>query len=201
MLRIALLVSLLLVAGSVRAEKTSEARHERSRHSTEVCVYLERCPSWEFLEPDEEELRKGITHLYLKLSKFDTGSVREGCERYLESTRPNPLQQIEAWGKLYAFYRVFFNIGAGFQHTVSAPERNLPEVQSFWGSPHRDGHGTDLLWPYSLTKEDTLALLPVQSIADRSGVGYDALADFDTLLARFGRRFPATTENPGSRSD
>ena len=189
MIKHVLIAILALVACSAHGEN-STGQTPRAKHAAEVRYYLARCPSWEFLESDDVDLRRGITHLYLKISRFDTESVREGVRLYLDSYSSDLLASLDASGKLYAFYRVFFRVPNGFYAVSLEQKSQMPEIQSFWGSPHRGSREVDLLWPYSITKDGILELRNVWSVQDRTGPGYSPLSDFDVLLQKFGRRFP-----------
>jgi len=189
MIKHVLIGYLALLVCSAHAEK-STVQTPRENHAAEVRNNLARCPSWEFLDSDDDDLRRGITHLYLKISRFDTESVREGVRLYLDNYSSDLFASLDASGKLYAFYRVFFRVPSGFYATSSAQMPYPVEIQSFWGSPHRGSHEVDLLWPYSISKDGTLELQNVLSVQERTGPGYSPLSDFDVLLLKFGRRFP-----------
>lgn len=188
-----IVATFLLFSASLCAAAPGEAANVLPRHTIDVYTNLLRCPSWETARLGDSEVRREITRLYLGLSRFDTESVRAGVKKYVEDQSRDLLAEVDAWGKLYAFYRVFFRIEDRFYQTSSDEKPYPPEIQSFWGSPHRGSHEVSLLWPYTIGKDGALELLDVQGV-EKGGPGYNPMVDFDQLLKRFGRRYPTSKE-------
>jgi hypothetical protein len=174
------IIGLLLLFGLSNQLAMSEASPQEQaiggvrQDARYLAAELHRCPAWVKVRADESELRTAITRIYQQFTDWDTKTIREGVERYLnESSQGNE----HADAKVFAFLRVVFAVPSGF----------VGEAKHYggWGNPVSDGK-VNLLWPYEVDDSGKLVLA---GQADRYfGSPYDALAEFDELASKYPRR-------------
>jgi len=137
---------------------------------------LRRCPAWITFRADEHEFRAGITRLYSEIAASDNQTIRAAVQELFSEFGASSLDRFQTDAKAFALWRVLFAI----------PTEFVPDGKNYgsWGSPVKDGR-VNLLWPYEI---EAGRLVLVGTGGRYFGAPYDALAEFDELAARFGRR-------------
>jgi hypothetical protein len=172
--------SLLVCHSHFNLLSAQESMHPptRAQNAWLIVSELNRCPCWMNIRQGETDFRAGITKLYLRLAQNDTETIRAAIQQYISTYGFPKADGLSADAKVFTFLRVVFAVPTGYINGV--------HVYGSWRNPIRD-NGVDLLWPYAEDAKGNLVLDGVYA-GEYLGPPYDALADFDQLLKKFGRR-------------
>lgn len=143
---------------------------------------LQGCPVWIEIPPQDADRRRRITDIYLDIARHPTEVIRAGVHMYVSSYMPSDPRYIEAGYKVFALERVVFEVPLRFRTGERFPYSTL-------GNPSIQNETTyiDFLWPYSIGRDGQLVLSGF-GVGQLSGPPYNALADFDQMVARLARR-------------